>query len=473
MSKQLTLSDARLERVSPWGAANHTLGWVFRPSSAADVAATFELARRDGLTVAFRGGGNSYGDAACNSEGIVLDLRRYSRILEWDAESGIISMEPGVTLRQLWEYVLEDGWWPPVCTGTMEITMGGGAAMNVHGKNAYKLGPFGNHILDFDILMPNGESKHCSRDENSDLFHAAIGGFGMLGCFTQIRMQMKRVYSGLLAVGALVSRDFGQMFEQFEALTQTEDYVVGWVDGASKGKGLGRGQIHIGRYLKPGEDPHPQQTLRLSRQNLTDTMFGFFPRSQMWRLMKPFMGNAGVRLTNTGKYLSSIRSDGHKMQQPHAQFHFLLNYFPGWQKSLSPGGLIQYQPFVPKENAEETFKTLLRLTQKRKFITYLGVLKRHIADPFWMTHGLDGYSLAMDFRITDKNRAALAALAREMDEIVLAAGGRFYFAKDSTLRPEVVNAYLGDDVVSRFRALKRRYDPDHLLQTNLWRRLFP
>jgi FAD/FMN-containing dehydrogenase len=79
----------------------------------------------------------------------------------------------------------------------------------------------------------------------------------------------------------------------------------------------------------------------------------------------------------------------------------------------------------------------------------------------------------MDFRITDKNRTALAALAREMDEIVLAAGGRFYFAKDSTLRPEVVNAYLGDDVVSRFRALKRRYDPDHLLQTNLWRRLFP
>ena len=60
-----------------------------------------------------------------------------------------------------------------------------------------------------------------------------------------------------------------------------------------------------------------------------------------------------------------------------------------------------------------------------------------------MTHGLDGFSMAMDFRVTDERRSRMTRLAYEMDEIVLAAGGRFYLAKDSTLRPSVAEAYLG------------------------------
>ena len=63
--------------------------------------------------------------------------------------------------------------------------------------------------------------------------------------------------------------------------------------------------------------------------------------------------------------------------------------------------------------------------------------------------------------------------AGERGDFVRAAGGRFYFAKDSTLRPEVARAYLGDEVIARFRELKRRCDPDGLLETDLWRRVFP
>jgi FAD/FMN-containing dehydrogenase len=89
-----------------------------------------------------------------------------------------------------------------------------------------------------------------------------------------------------------------------------------------------------------------------------------------------------------------------------------------------------------------------------------------------MTHGVDGYSMAMDFRVTDDRRASIEALAYEMDEIVLAAGGRFYLAKDSTLRPSVAEAYLGADTIARFKAMKQKYDPEELLQTDLWRRIF-
>ena len=80
--------------------------------------------------------------------------------------------------------------------------------------------------------------------------------------------------------------------------------------------------------------------------------------------------------------------------------------------------------------------------------------------------------MAMDFKISDGRRGKIAALAQELDEMVLGFGGRFYFAKDSTLRPEVAQAYLGEPVIAQFRALKQQCDPDNLLQTDLWRRVF-
>jgi len=69
------------------------------------------------------------------------------------------------------------------------------------------------------------------------------------------------------------------------------------------------------------------------------------------------------------------------------------------------------------------------------------------------------------------NRPRLQALANDLNQIVLDAGGRFYFAKDSTLTPEVTARYLGEDTLRRLRALKRRCDPHSLLQTDLYRRL--
>lgn len=471
-SAELKRLDGHLEQVSSWGGASDSVGWVFRPNTVDRLVDIFALARNTGLSVGLRGGGNSYGDAAYNNNGIVLDLRRFNRVLAWDPATGIIEAEPGMTIRQLWEYTLEDGWWPPVATGTAQTTLGGCAAMNVHGKNAFKAGPIGDHIVAFEMLLPSGEIITCSRDENRDVFFAAIGGFGMLGCFTSITLQMKRVYSGLLDVYALASSNLSEMFEQFWALLPTSDYLVGWIDGIAGGDGLGRGQIHKANYLADGVDPYPAQTLRLDQQNLGDTLFGVVPRSIIWQGMRLLFNDYGLRFVNTGKYVASAFTSGSTFRQPHAQFHFLLDYVPNWKRAYGAGGLIQYQPFVPRDSAETAFTHILKLTQERGLPTYLGVMKRHKPDPFLMTHGLDGFSLAMDFRITPSNRERVVRMARDLDEIVLDAGGRFYFAKDSTLHPSTVRAYLGKETIGRFRALKERCDPDHVLQTNLWRRLF-
>ena len=115
---------------------------------------------------------------------------------------------------------------------------------------------------------------------------------------------------------------------------------------------------------------------------------------------------------------------------------------------------------------------MLKLSHKNHLPSYLGVTKRHRPDKFLLTHAVDGFSLAMDFKVTNNNRARLSAMLQEFDRIVLNAGGRFYFAKNSETSAESARKFLGDEIVVKFKKFKKRCDPNNLLESDLYRRVF-
>jgi FAD/FMN-containing dehydrogenase len=245
---------------------------------------------------------------------------------------------------------------------------------------------------------------------------------------------------------------------------------VGWLDTMTKGKNLGRGQIHAARNLKEGEDPDAQKTLQLAYQHLPDRLFGVMPKKLLHYFMKPFVNNLGWWGVNTAKYVTALRE--HTFRQSHAEFHFLLDYVPDWERSAGRGGLIQYQSFLPKESAEDAWREMIELSHRYGLPSYLGVTKRHRPDQFLLTHSVDGFSLAMDFKVTDKNRAKLSRMLQEFDQIVLNKGGRFYFAKNSETSSESARRFLGDETIAKFKRLKQRCDPGNLLESDLYRRVF-
>ncbi|RLD04315.1 MAG: FAD-binding protein, partial [Chloroflexi bacterium] len=368
-----------------------------------------------------------------------------------------------------WQYILPDGWWPPVVSGTMKTTLGGCLGMNIHGKNNFKKGTIGENILEFDAILPNGKEVTCTPKKNKDLFYGMISGMGMLGIFTSVTMQMKRVYSGLLEVKEW---NVPNLEAQLDALLEgapRNDYIVGWLDGTARGRRLGRGQIHAANYLAKDEDPDPAETTRVAFQTLPDTFFGVIPKSKLHYLMSLGLNNLGVWGVNTAKYLLGRNKS---YQQAHAAFHFLLDYVPDWEKSYGKYGLIQYQSFLPKETALDAWTEILKLSQKRGLPTYLGVTKRHRPDNFLISHALDGFSLALDFKITNSNRAKLAKMVQDFDEIVLDAGGRFYFAKNSETSAETTRQFLGEETIKKFGKLKKRCDPENLLYSDLYERIF-
>jgi decaprenylphospho-beta-D-ribofuranose 2-oxidase len=340
--------------------------------------------------------------------------------------------------------------------------------MNIHGKNNFQAGTLGEHVEELEALTPGGETLRLTPAD--DLFYAVVSGAGLLAAITRVKLRMKRVHSGDLRVLPLAVANWDEQFQAFETFEPDADYMVSWVDCFARQAAAGRGQFHAAWYTKEGA--RSPETLQISHQELPDTVSGWLPKSVLWRGLKALNHRPGMRLINAAKYRAScLLGNGKPEHQSLVGFSFLLDYVPNWRWAYLPGGFIQYQSFVPKEHAPAVFRRQVELQQDAGLESFLGVLKRHRQDPFLFSHGVDGYSLALDFKVTERDWTALRALALRMNDLVLKAGGRFYFAKDSLLNPAAAEAYLGEETLARYRRYKAALDPEHILTSALAERV--
>ncbi|HEU5369749.1 MAG TPA: hypothetical protein VFU69_14850, partial [Ktedonobacterales bacterium] len=98
--------------------------------------------------------------------------------------------------------------------------------------------------------------------------------------------------------------------------------------------------------------------------------------------------------------------------------------------------------------------------------------KQHRRDSFLLSYQVDGFSLELNYQRTRQTAQVLERTLRQMIALVIEAGGRFYLAKDHFLTPAQYRQSVGDAAVDTFLRLKQRYDPEMLLQSDLFRRVF-
>lgn len=442
-----------------WGMATHARSLVYRPVDTTDVAGAILDARQRGLSVNARGAGLSYGDAALNQGGAVLDLSGMRKILSFDPKGGLIRAEAGATIGDVWRHTLPHGWWPPVVPGTMEATLGGCVAMNVHGKNHATAGAIARHVEGVTLVTGGGEIRALHRgvvpDEDGSLWGLSladvVGGQGLTGTVVDVTLQLRKVHSGYLDVEASVTRSLPETFEAIDRGAREADYTVAWLDCG--GYRAGRAVVHHAWYLPQGH-PLAGAGMEPERQRLPGRVGGVLPARQAWRALRPFMSRAGIRVLNWAKHGSAALRGTRRYAQTHAAFHFLLDYVPNWKRAYGRDGLIQYQMFVPATGAREAFAEALHEQRRLGVTSYLAVMKRHTAEDAAASYSVDGYSLAMDFPVGRGERfSRLMRLCRSFDVILEGYAGRLYAAKDAVgvgLLPERRDPAFSSNLVRRW-----------------------
>jgi len=178
----------------------------------------------------------SYGDACLNDHGRAIETSRLDRVLAFDPEAGLLTVEAGARLGDLARFLAPRGWLPAVMPGTGFATVGGAIAMDVHGKNHHHVGSFGAHVEEIALAGPDGNEVI---GPNHALWRATIGGLGQTGPIVSARMRLVRAKGDLMMV---TERRMPNLATFLDALDRSEaPYTVGWIDATAQCAAVGRG----------------------------------------------------------------------------------------------------------------------------------------------------------------------------------------------------------------------------------------
>ena len=160
-------------------------------------------------------GGQQFG-----KDSILFDMTSMNRVLDFDAERGLVEVEAGIEWPQVIEHLNESQegrqkQWGIVQkqTGADRLSIGGALASNVHGRGL-KLKPIIDQVESFNLMNHAGEVLCCNRDQNSELFRLVIGGYGLFGIVTSVRLRLWERQKVQRVVEIRDSKNIMESFEQ-------------------------------------------------------------------------------------------------------------------------------------------------------------------------------------------------------------------------------------------------------------------
>jgi len=427
---------------------------VYRAHRMRDNQQLLRGARVDSLIA--RGAGRSYGDCALNKDQGVVLQERLDRFLALDPESGRLTCESGVSLRQIIDTFLPRGFFPRITPGTDQATVGGCIAADVHGKNHHREGSFANCVHWFELLCGNGQVLRCSRDQHADLFFATLGGLGLTGVILRACIELRRVSSSRIRVAYEQAPNLEAIIEKLTTADQAT-YSVAWMDCLAQGDALGRGVVMTGEHAGVEELPAPLRTHPLGVKPKRVVHVPCY--APAWLLNRTTVGGFN-------RWYYRRHRDGRAIED-HRTFFYPLEAVGGWNRLYGRCGFVQHQSLIPAAAGTEPIADILRRVAASGRASFLAVLKRMgpgSGGP--LSFPDEGLTLALDLARPDDT---LFKLTAELDRITADAGGRVYLAKDALLSPELVGRMYPR--VGEFRRLRAAHDPMRRFGSSLARRL--
>lgn len=444
--------------LSGWGRTAPTSANVLHTSDIDVLAHTVAEAGERGVIA--RGLGRSYGDPAQNAGGIVIDITALNQIHSIDPDEAQVVVDSGVSLDALMRAALPHGLWVPVLPGTRQVTVGGAIANDIHGKNHHSAGSFGSHVTHVDLLTADGTIRTLTPEgPESELFWATVGGIGLTGVILRATIRMIRTETAYFLVDADRTADLDETLELFTNGSDLHyDYSMANADLISSGKDLGRATFSRGSLATLDQLPE-----KLRKEPLK------FDAPRLLTLPDMFPNGLGNKLTFgllTNLWQQTVPHRGVRGQvQNLTQFYHPLDLIGEWNRGYGSRGFLQYQFSVPF-GAENAFRNIVYRIAHSGHYSFVNVMKRMgAANPAPLSWPSPGWMLSVDFPIKD----GVDRLCSELDEEVLAAGGRLYTAKDSRTSAAVFRQMYPR--LEEWRKVRHSVDPDGVFRSDMSRRL--
>lgn len=448
-----------LQRLSGWGRTAWTVADVVSSADPEVIRQAITDVGERGVIA--RGLGRSYGAAAQNAGGRVIEMANEGDPLGIDADldpvTGILDVAASVSLDSILRLCVPRGWFVPVTPGTRFVTVGGAISSDVHGKNHHLDGSFGQHVKSMTVLLANGEIVELSPNQHPEWFWATVGGMGLTGIILRATISMLRIESSKVRVETERLPNFDAVCDAMESDGADDNYrySVCWVDLLATGSSMGRGVLTRGDHASASEVKSDDPCAYDPR--LTVSAPGWVPNG--------LLNKYSIKVFNEAWYRKAPAKRHVGLESIPAFFH-PLDGVNKWNRLYGRQGFIQYQFIVPLDR-RDVLRAVIETFSQAGVGSFLAVLKRmgpqNLAP---MSFPTEGWTLTLDIAAGIRG---LAELLAKVDTMVLDAGGRHYLAKDSHVSPIAVRR--GYPRLDEWMNIRHEMDPTGLWRSDLARRL--
>ena len=448
-----------LQRLSGWGRTAWTVADLFHTNDVHEMQQIIDGSGARGVIA--RGLGRSYGAAAQNAGGSVIEITAEGDPSGIDAllnsATGELDVASSVSIDSILRMSVPRGWFVPVTPGTRFVTIGGAIASDVHGKNHHFDGSFGQHVSAITLMLASGEIVELSPQSHPEWFWATVGGMGLTGIILRARVQMLPIESSRVRVETERLTNFDAVCEAMSSDGADNDYrySVCWIDLLATGSSMGRGVLTRGEHASANDVKD-------------DDVLAYDPRLKVpapgW-VPNGLLNKWSIKAFNEVWYRKAPGAR-HVSIESIPQFFHPLDGVHQWNRLYGKQGFIQYQFIVPLDRID-VLRAVIETFSSAGVASFLAVLKRmgeqNLAP---MSFPTEGWTLTLDMAAGIKG---LPELLAKVDNMVLDAGGRHYLAKDSHVSPTAVRR--GYARLDEWMRTRDSMDPNGLWRSDLARRL--
>ena len=428
------------------------MGRVATPRSVEDIVAAIKSSSGP---ISIGGGRFSMGGQTAIDNGLQIDMREFDEVVAFDAEKREITVQSGISWRELQEYIDPHDLSVKIMQTYANFSVGGSLSVNVHGRYIGH-GPIISSVKSVQLVLADGSVVTASREENPELFFAAIGGYGGIGVIADVTLG--------LAVNQKVGRQTRTMpvteyGEHFAANIRDNKQVI----------------FHNADMYPPAFEVVRDVSWYVTDDDVTIDDRLIATGDSYWLLPKM------INFSSSGDFGKWTR----KAIIDPLYYAFDRVAWRNWEASYDVRELgegdrsektwVLQEYFIPVENFDSFVPKMRDIFNKHE-VDVVNISIRHaLPDPdsylSWARNEVFAFVVYHSQGTTAEDRQRVGIWTREMTDAIISENGAYYLPYQPHATVDQFRAAYPN--ADRYFAVKRRVDPDNRFRNKLWQKYYP
>ncbi len=435
---------------------------LLTPRTRDELAEIVRSASKRCLPISVSGCRHSMGGQQFATDSICIDTRSLDRVISFDQERGLIEAEAGIQWPKLIHTYLDaqtdkaTQWGiAQKQTGADTFTLGGSLSSNVHGRGL-AMKPLISNIESFTLMNADGKSIRCSRDENGELFRAAIGGYGLFGLISTITLRLVPRRKLRRVVEIIHAANLTKRFEERIA----QKFLYGDFQFSVDEKS----PDFLQRGVFSCYEPIDEHELIAAKKELRDADWLDLLQLAYTDREKAFKRYSDYYLSTNGQTYWSDTSQ-------------LSAYLPNYAQKIreliggAESSLIITEVYVPRADLSNFLAQAAELLRSNRTMVIYGTVRLiEKDDESFLAWAKKPYACIIFNLLTFHTPSGIEASARSFRSLIdlaMARGGSYYLTYHKFAKPEQIMACYPQ--FKQFLELKGKYDPTERFQSDWYR----